>query len=315
MDPDGKNAKQISRERRWFVNSPTWSPDGELHLRAPALRRRSDRSAPARSGCITRPVRPTACRSPSGIGSQKDNGEPDISPDGRYLYYSKDVTPGLNFEYNKDPNGTIYAVMRRDLTTGRERRAVSVQGGSVTPQVSPDGKTLAYIRRVRLKSFLYLRDLETGRDRELFGNRRQGPAGSLGGPRPVSAVRVDARRQVDRDLGRRQDLERRCRVRQGPQIPFTARSSRRSTRRCASSRTSTPTSSRSGCCATCVSRRTARSVVYSALGQLYSRQLPDGQPAAAHEGRSSRVLPVVLPRRPVDRLHDLDRCRRTAASA
>ena len=25
---DGKNAKQISREQRWFVNSPAWSPDG-----------------------------------------------------------------------------------------------------------------------------------------------------------------------------------------------------------------------------------------------------------------------------------------------
>ena len=97
-------------------------------------------------------------------GWQKDNGEPEISPDGRYLYYSKDVTPGITFEYNKDPNGLIYAIMRRDLVTGRERRAVSVQGGSVAPQVSPDGKTLANVRRVRLRSFLYLRELETGRD-------------------------------------------------------------------------------------------------------------------------------------------------------
>ena len=40
----------------------------------------------------------------------------------------------------------------------------------MTPQVSPDGKSLAYLRRVRLQSFLYVRDLETGRDRQLFGN-------------------------------------------------------------------------------------------------------------------------------------------------
>ena len=38
------------------------------------------------------------------------------------------------------------------------------------PQVSPDGKSLAYVRRVRLQSFLYVRDLESGRDRQLFGN-------------------------------------------------------------------------------------------------------------------------------------------------
>ena len=103
-------------------------------------------------------------------GFQKDAGEPDVSPDGRYLYYSRDVTPGQTFEYNKDPNGTIYAIMRRDLVTGRERRAVSVQGGSVTPQVAPDGKSLAYIRRVRLQSHLFLRDLASGRDRLLFSN-------------------------------------------------------------------------------------------------------------------------------------------------
>src|SRR4029079_19763872 len=29
MDVDGKNAKQVSHERRWWVNSPTWSPDGQ----------------------------------------------------------------------------------------------------------------------------------------------------------------------------------------------------------------------------------------------------------------------------------------------
>ena len=29
METDGKNAKQVSKERRWFINSPTWSPDGQ----------------------------------------------------------------------------------------------------------------------------------------------------------------------------------------------------------------------------------------------------------------------------------------------
>ena len=125
-------------------------------------------------------------------GWQKDNGEPDVSPDGRYLYYSKDVTPGLTFEYNKDPNGTIYAVMRRDLTTGRERRTVSVQGGSVAPQVSPDGKTLAYVRRVRLKSVLYLRDLASGRDRPSLRGLDKDLQEAWADPWPVPAVRMDA---------------------------------------------------------------------------------------------------------------------------
>ena len=70
-------------------------------------------------------------------GFQKDAGEPAVSADGRYLYYSKDVTPGQTFEYNKDPNGLIYAIIQRDLATGHERRIVSIQGGfDHTPSVT-----------------------------------------------------------------------------------------------------------------------------------------------------------------------------------
>ena len=169
MDLEGKDAKQISRERRWFVNSPTWSPDGAyIYARRHFVKERSLGAGEIwmyHSAGTSDGLQVTEKN-----GFQKDAGEPDISPDGRYLYYSRDVTPGQTFEYNKDPNGTIYAIMRRDLVTGRERRAISVQGGAVTPQVSPDGKSLAYIRRVRLQSHLFLRDLPSGRDRLLFSN-------------------------------------------------------------------------------------------------------------------------------------------------
>ena len=33
---------------------------------------------------------------------QKDEGEPVFSPDGRYLYYSRDVSPGETFRYGKN---------------------------------------------------------------------------------------------------------------------------------------------------------------------------------------------------------------------
>ena len=46
---------------------------------------------------------------------QKDLGEPAFSPDGKYLYYSQDVTPGATFEYNKDPNAQLHAIVRLDL--------------------------------------------------------------------------------------------------------------------------------------------------------------------------------------------------------
>ena len=166
MDLEGKNAKQVSREKRWFINSPAWSADGSYIF----ARRHfvAQRSLGAGEIWMYHASGSDGLQVTEKNGFQKDAGEPAASPDGRYLYYSKDVTPGQLFEYNKDPNGTIYAIVRRDLNTGRERTVVSVQGGSVTPRVSPDGKWLAYIRRVRLQSILYVRELETGRDRAVF---------------------------------------------------------------------------------------------------------------------------------------------------
>ena len=166
MAIDGKDAKQVSKEKRWFVNSPTWSPDGAYIF----ARRHfvAQRSLGAGEIWMFHASGSEGLQVTEKNGFQKDAGEPAISPDGRYLYYSKDVTPGQSFEYNKDPNGTIYAIIRRDLNTGRERPFVSVQGGSVAPRPSPDGKWLAYVRRVRLGSQLFIRDLATGQDRSLF---------------------------------------------------------------------------------------------------------------------------------------------------
>ncbi len=99
---------------------------------------------------------------------QKDLGEPAFSPDGRYLYYSQDVTPGRIFQYNKDPNDEIYAIQRLDRVTGRTDRFVSAPGGSIRPTPSPDGKRLAFVRRQRGKTVLFVKDLSSGHERAVF---------------------------------------------------------------------------------------------------------------------------------------------------
>ena len=166
MDVNGGDLKQVSREQRWFINSPTWAPDGRFIF----ARRHfvSTRSLGAGEVWMYHASGSDGLQVTEKVSFQKDQGEPAISPDGRYLYYSKDVTPGQNFEYNKDPHGVIYAVIRRDLRTGQERTFVARPGGSITPRPSPDGRHLAFIRRVDLKSHLFLKDLTNGEEWSIF---------------------------------------------------------------------------------------------------------------------------------------------------
>ena len=166
MEADGSDPRQVSKEKRWFVNSPTWAPDGQyIFVRRHFVK---ERSLGAGEIWMYHVSGGEGLQVTEKNGWQKDAGEPALSPDGRYLYYSKDVTPGSTFEYNKDPYGTIYATIRRDLRTGKERTVTSRPGGSITPRVSPDGRWLAFIRRVRLETVLFIRDLVSGRERPVW---------------------------------------------------------------------------------------------------------------------------------------------------
>ena len=55
-------------------------------------------------------------------------------------------------------------MLRRDLVTGETERVTGGPGGAIAPRVSPDGRLLSFIRRDRLSTVLYLRDLATGRE-------------------------------------------------------------------------------------------------------------------------------------------------------
>ena len=186
--------------------------------------------------------------------------------------------PGQTFEYNKDPNTTIYAIIRRDLTTGRERRAVSVQGGSVTPQVSPDGKWLAYVRRVRLQSFLYVRDLASGRDRQLFGNidKDLQEAWAIHGLYPQYAWTPDGKSIVIWGEGKiwRVDVA----SGKGQPIPFQAHVEQTLNAAVRMPRAVHPAELPVRMLRDVRVSPDGKLVVFSALGHLYTRTLPAGEP-------------------------------------
>jgi Tol biopolymer transport system component/imidazolonepropionase-like amidohydrolase len=166
MDADGKNPKQITKEKERQTNNAVWSADGQYIVARKHYR--NTRSLGAGEMWMYHIGGGDGLQLTKRRNWEQDAGEPCLSPDGRYLYYSEDVSPGGGFQYNKDPNGVIYVIQRLDMQTGKTEQYINGQGGSVRPQVSPDGKTIAFIRRVRLKTVLYLYDVESGRETPLF---------------------------------------------------------------------------------------------------------------------------------------------------
>src|SRR5258706_2480290 len=166
MERDGSKPQQVTKETFRLLNSASWSPDSEYLVARKHFT--AERSLGAGEMWLYHRSGGDGLQLTKKPNDQKDAGEPVFSPDGRYLYYSQDITPGPIFEYNKDPNGEIFVIQRLDRKTGKTQRYVTGQGGSVRPTPSPDGKSLAFIRRVRGKSVIHLMDLRSGEIRRLY---------------------------------------------------------------------------------------------------------------------------------------------------
>jgi imidazolonepropionase-like amidohydrolase/Tol biopolymer transport system component len=167
MDRDGANARAVTKETFRLLNSPAWSPDGEYFAGHKHFTSRRSLGA-GEIWLYHVATGGDGLQLTTKHSEQKDVGEPAFSPDGRYVYYSYDSTPGESFQYNKDPNEQIYAIDRLDRETGEIVTVVSGPGGACRPTPSPDGKALAFIRRVRYRSTLFLLDLASGAARPVW---------------------------------------------------------------------------------------------------------------------------------------------------
>lgn len=79
------------------------------------------------------------------------------------LIYAKNVIDESEFNYSKDVHSGIYSIFARNLTTNATETLVSsFPGGASRPELSRDGRTLAFVTRVRDKEALVLKDLVSG---------------------------------------------------------------------------------------------------------------------------------------------------------
>ena len=171
IDADGGNPRQVSNETFRLINGPAWAPDGDYIVARKHFTSR--RSLGAGEMWLFHRAAADA-QAMDGVqltkrpNDQKDVNEPVFSPDGKYLYYSQDATPGNTFEYDKDSNKQIYVIKRLDLESGDIETYISGPGGACRPTPSPDGKQIAFVRRVGANTGLHLFDVTSGAVRLVY---------------------------------------------------------------------------------------------------------------------------------------------------
>ena len=168
MDYKGENVKQVTKESFRLLNNAIWMPDGQYIIARKHFS--SSRSLGAGEMWMYHISGGEGIQLTKRKNDQQDVNEPCISPDGKKLYYSEDMYPGGYFQYNKDPNNEIFVIQSYDFETGEIIRITGGSGGACRPQISHDGKFLAFVRRIRENSVLFIRELATGKEWPLYND-------------------------------------------------------------------------------------------------------------------------------------------------
>jgi imidazolonepropionase-like amidohydrolase/Tol biopolymer transport system component len=276
MAADGTDLRQVSRERERQVNSPVWTPDGQALIGRKHFR--NTRSLGAGEMWRWHIGGGDGLQLTTRRNWEQNSGEPEVSPDGGYLFYSEDVSPGGGFQYNRDVHGVIYAVQRLDLQTGDQTTFLRAPGGSVRPHLSPDGNTLAFVRRIGLHTVLMLHDMRTGEERPLWNglSQDQQEAWAIFGTYPTMAWTPDGRHIVTWAQGGIWKVD--TRSGEAERIPFRARVEQSITDAVRFTQDVAPDRFDVRMLRWLSVAPDGRSVLFQALGKLWVRDLPNGTP-------------------------------------
>lgn len=161
---DGGAPRQITHETVNLLAAPSWGPQDAwvaavktgtaFSTRGASQIRMIDLAGGAEQSLV------------DSAGNGRDVQEPRFSRDGKFLFYTERVNPPT-FVY-VDASHINYVVKRRELATGETETLVGGFGSATTPQVSPDGKRVAFVRRVMEKTVLFVYDTSTRVQRPVY---------------------------------------------------------------------------------------------------------------------------------------------------
>src|SRR5438874_34768 len=167
---DGTNPRQLTRDTDQRFQSPTFTPDGKYVV----VSRGNDLYMYYAMGGGTGGIRLAGDSAAGGRGAAPGGGRggtpPNVflgaalSSDGRYVYTAMRNSTGGG--YNQTALGWQIGVLDRE--TGHIFTKTNAVGSGMRPELSPDGKWLAYGTRNNADESLMLRDLETGDEHMLI---------------------------------------------------------------------------------------------------------------------------------------------------
>ncbi|MEW5915145.1 MAG: hypothetical protein AB1762_02015, partial [Gemmatimonadota bacterium] len=181
MNADGSNPRPVFTNRDVRVYEPTWTPDGQYII----VRREFTGRGPGGNGLWM--YHKDGGEGTELIGNQVRRAEwPTVTADGRYMYFhaaaggnnTDVISGGLQLRRFEFKTGEII-----DITAGEAGGAAAGRvssGGAAAPEVSPDGRWLAFARpipdgtisykghRFGPRTALWLRDLTSGQERLLM---------------------------------------------------------------------------------------------------------------------------------------------------
>src|SRR5690606_30646278 len=293
MNSDGSDAYQVTQEDFRLLNNAVWMPDG--HYLIARKHFTSQRSLGAGEMWQYHITGGSGLQITKRKNDQQDVNEPYVSQDGRYLYYSEDAYPGGQFEYNKDPNSQIYVIKRYDFQTGDTETITGGPGGAASPTLSPDGKKLAFIKRVRTRTVLYIHALDTVQEKPVYDklNKDQQEAWAIFGVYPNMAWLPGSKELIFWSGGKinrinTESLETR-------EIPFTVDVNIDIAKRLHFTSEIPRTNFQSKMIRDAITSPDGKTLIFQAVGYLWKKILPNGEPVRLTEGNDFEFEPAFSP--------------------
>ena len=293
MDVDGTNARQITKENFRLLNNAVWTPDGQYLVARKHFT--SQRSLGAGEMWMYHIGGGEGVQLTKRKNDQQDVGEPWVSPDGRYVYFSEDMAPGGYFQYNKDPNSQIYVVRRYDRDKGTVENVIRGPGGAVRPQISPDGKKLAFVRRVRTKSVLYIHDLATGIQKPIYDqlSKDQQEVWAIFGVYPNYNWMPDNKHVIMWAKGKIKKIN--TETGEDEIIPFKTKATHKITDAVFFKQNPDPESFKAHVIRNAKTSPDGKTLVFNAAGYLWTKELPKGKPQRLTDGTNLEFGPSFSP--------------------